>query len=62
MTDDDQPTERNRRVSITKLQRHTAGGADLISLCQTITDDGHLADEEVMALRQWVDDNASAGT
>ena len=33
--------------------------AELISLCQTVTDDGHLADEEVLALRQWVDDNGS---
>ena len=60
MTDDDQLSERKRRVSITKLQRDTAAGAELISLCQTITDDGHLADEDVMALRQWVDDNACA--
>lgn len=60
MTDDDQLSERKRRVSISKLQRHTAAGTELISLCQTITADGHLADEEVMALRQWVDDNASA--
>ena len=60
MTDDPLPDGR-RRVSITKLQRLTAAGAELISLCQTITDDGKLADEEVAALRQWVDDNASAG-
>jgi hypothetical protein len=57
----DEPTlDRSRRVSITKLQRHAAAGAELISLCQTITDDGRLADEEVTALRQWVDDHASA--
>jgi HIRAN domain-containing protein len=56
----DVPSEgRKRRISITKLQRQTAAGADLISLCQTITEDGHLSDEEVTALRQWVNDNAS---
>src|SRR5688572_8082739 len=59
MTAPDPAAERKRRVSITKLQRHTAAGAELISLCQSITDDGHLVDEEVTALRQWVDDNAS---
>ena len=55
-----EPTgERSRRISITKLQRQTAAGAELISLCQTITEDGRLSDEEVNALRQWVDDHAS---
>jgi hypothetical protein len=49
--------ERKRRVSITKLQRQTIAGAELIALCQTITEDGSLAREEVEALQQWLDDN-----
>jgi hypothetical protein len=48
---------RKRRVSITKLQRQTAAGAELIALCQTVTEDGSLADNEVTALRQWLRDN-----
>src|SRR6266545_1302969 len=49
----------NRRLSITKLQRQSAAGADLIALCQTVTEDGSLSQEEVAALRQWLDDHAS---
>jgi len=51
------PEERKRRVSITKSQRETAAGVELISLCQTMTDDGSLSVEEVGALRQWLVDN-----
>jgi len=46
--------DHKRRVSITKAQRQTAAGADLISLCQTVTEDGSLSDDEVAALRQWL--------
>src|SRR5882672_1133411 len=56
---DDSAVERRRRVSLTKLQRRTAAGAELICLCQTITEDGHIEDQEVAALRQGVDDNTS---
>lgn len=56
MEDADPVPERKRRISITKLQRQTAAGAELIALCQTITEDGSLADDEVAALRQWLDD------
>ncbi len=45
------------RTSITKLQRETAAAAELISLCQTFTEDGHLADEEIAGLRQWLTDH-----
>lgn len=55
----DPSPERKRRPSITKLQRQSAAGADLISLCQTVTADGRLADEEVSALNQWVEDHAA---
>lgn len=46
-----------RRVSITKLQRRTTAAVDLIALCQTITDDGELADVEIAALQEWLRDN-----
>jgi HIRAN domain-containing protein len=59
MTDSEQ-RPRKPRSSITKLQRQTAIGAELIELCQTVTEDGHLLDEEVTALRQWLDDNRGA--
>jgi HIRAN domain len=42
------------RTSITKAQRQTAAASELIMLCQTMTSDGHLGDEEVMALRDWL--------
>jgi HIRAN domain len=47
-----------RRLSITKLQRETEAAIELISLCQTVTEDGSVSDEEVAALRQWLTDNA----
>lgn len=53
MTD---PTPR-RRKALSKLQRVTAAGAELIALCQTITEDGRLVEEEVAALRQWLAEN-----
>jgi hypothetical protein len=46
-----------KRVSLTKAQRTTAVGAELLSLCQTITSDGSLSAEEVEALRDWLDAN-----
>ena len=46
-----------RRISITKLQRPTAAAVELIALCQTITADGRLADEEIVAFKQWLTDN-----
>jgi len=49
-----------RRLSLTKLQRQSAAGAELLSLCQTVTEDGSLSDEEVTALREWLDRNAAA--
>lgn len=49
-----------RRTSITKLQRQTGVAADLITLCQAITDDGRLSDEEISALRKWLGANRNA--
>ena len=46
-----------RRISITQLQRRTAAAVELIALCQTITADGRLADDEIAAFKQWLTDN-----
>ena len=46
-----------RRVTITKLQRRTAAAVESIALCQTITADGRLADDEIAAFKQWLTDN-----
>lgn len=46
-----------RRLSLTKTQRHTAAGAELLSLCQTATEDGSLSDEEIAGLFEWLKDN-----
>jgi hypothetical protein len=51
---------RKRRISITKLQRRTAAAVDLIALCQTITEDGSLADVEVAGLKEWLTENQHA--
>ena len=44
-----------RRNSITKLQRRTAAAVELIALSQTITADGRLTDDEIVALKQHGD-------
>ena len=49
-----------RRVSLSKRQRVTLEGAQLLSLCQAVTEDGSLADEEIAALRDWLVDNRSS--
>src|SRR3954447_14534458 len=57
--DGDHPPPK-RRLSITKLQRETEAVIELISLCQTVTEDGSLSDEEIAALREWLKDQAGA--
>ena len=59
MTEPESGGQPTRRLSITKLQRQSAAGADLIALCQTITEDGSLSQEEVAALKQWLDDHGA---
>ena len=56
----DQPAEqdaRSRRTSLTKAQRQSAVGAELLSLCQVMTTDGALSDEEVSSLRGWLQEH-----
>jgi DNA polymerase-3 subunit epsilon len=45
------------RLSLTKSQLQTAAGAELLNLCQSLTEDGHLMDEEVTALKTWLEEN-----
>lgn len=49
-----------KRVSLTKAQLATAAGAELLSLCQTVTADGSLSADEVAELRTWLGTHASA--
>ncbi len=52
--------DKNRRVSLTKTQRQSEIGIELISLCQSFTEDGGLSDEEIHGLRTWLEENQSA--
>ena len=54
---DEAPT---RRISLTKTQRESAVGAELLSLCQIVTADGSLSHEEVEALREWLREHRNA--
>lgn len=48
------------RVSLTKSQRESGIGAELLSLCQAVTDDGQLSKSEVLELRRWLKTNRRA--
>ena len=45
---------------MTKQQRQGAVGAELLVLCQTITEDGSLSDDELSGLKRWLDDHRGA--
>ncbi len=60
MTDHDLPTYLTRHYSLSKAQLGTALGAELLSLCQSVTADGRLAPEELEALQQWLRDAVNA--
>lgn len=47
----------SRRISLTKSQRQSAVGAELLSLCQVVTTDGSLSNEEVSSLRSWLQEH-----
>jgi len=49
-----------QRVSLTKLQRESAAGIELISLLQSAAADGRLSNEEIGDLRQWVESYSDA--
>lgn len=52
--------DKNCRVSLTKTQRQSEIGIELMSLCQSFTEDGALSDEEIHGLRAWLEENESA--
>lgn len=59
----DQPTETKAakpskpRTSLTAKQLQADTGMQLLAICQSVTSDGRLSDEEVHELRQWISDN-----
>lgn len=60
MDDQPLPPHRTRRISLTNSQLRTELGAELLSLCESITADGQLAPEEAQGLREWLDDATEA--
>lgn len=46
---------RSARVSLTKLQRDSAAGVELIAICRQVTEDGRLLEQEVADLADWID-------
>ena len=60
MTEAGLPTYLTRQFALTRPQLATELGAELLSLCQTVTADGRLAPEEIAGLRQWLDDAEAA--
>jgi HIRAN domain len=42
------------RLSLTKTQIQSGVGAELLALCQSVTEDGSLSKEEIIALRSWL--------
>jgi hypothetical protein len=54
------PTYLTRQFTLTRPQLATELGAELLSLCQTVTADGRLAPEEIAGLRQWLGDAEAA--
>lgn len=60
MTDTGLPTYLNRGVFLSKDQLRTELGAELLSLCQSVTADGRIAPEEIAGLKQWLSDAEAA--
>lgn len=48
-----------QRTSLTKSQLNSSIGLELLSICQSVTSDGKLADEEIQALHRWISNNTS---
>lgn len=57
MTDSAAPS--GKRKSLTKSQLETELGAELLSLCQTVSSDGQLTIEEVADLQEWLSSHSS---
>ena len=60
MADAELPTYLTRGIALSKAQLRTSLGAELLSLCRSVTADGRLEPEELTALRQWLDHAAAA--
>ena len=60
MTEPGLPTYLTRQFALTKPQLASELGAELLSLCQTVTADGRLAPEEIAGLQQWLRDAEAA--
>ena len=60
MTDTGLPTYLNRGLSLSHAELCTQLGAELLSLCQSVTADGRLIPEELDGLRQWLREAESA--
>jgi hypothetical protein len=52
--------DKPRRISITKTQRQSEVGIELISLCQSLSEDGSLSAAEIQDLHRWLDENQSS--
>jgi HIRAN domain len=57
MPDTPKESASGRRLSLTKTQRESDIGAELLSLCQVVTADGSLSDDEVSSLREWLQEH-----
>lgn len=51
--------EQKQRTSLTKAQLNSSVGLELLSICQSVTSDGKLADEEIKALHNWINSNTA---
>jgi hypothetical protein len=51
---------KKKRVSLTKAQVQAGIGAELLALCQTVTEDGSLSKEEIVEIRNWLLANRSS--
>jgi len=52
--------DRSRRISITKAQRQSEVGIELVSLCQSLSEDGSLSASEIHDLHQWLEEHQSS--
>lgn len=53
-------TEKPKRLTISKRDQDSTVGAELLSLCQSITTDGMLHPDEIRQLRDWLDHNRAS--
>ena len=60
MDQQDEKRARTPRYFLTSAQLETTEGLELLQLLQTVTQDGTISDEEIRALREWLDINYSA--